>query len=57
MSWEEVQAKYAQEAIRELGQGASEEDISLFIYRRVVDRAVSNRIVSRPSLLILVTSF
>lgn len=39
MNWDEVKEKYAKEAIRKIGPGASERDIELFIYQRVVDRA------------------
>jgi len=39
MTWEEVKQKYTREAREELGDSATEEDLQLFVYRRIVDRA------------------
>ena len=39
MSWSEVKEKYSREAIEHLGTNASVDDIELYVYRRVVDRA------------------
>lgn len=39
MNWDEVFAKYAKEAKQTLGKECSQEDIELFVYRRIVDKA------------------
>lgn len=41
MTWPEVQQKYRREAIRYLGSTASEQEISHFVCRRIVDKACS----------------
>eukprot|EP01038_Epipyxis_sp_PR26KG_P009775 gene9775-13150_t len=41
MNWTEVKEKYAREGRRFLGDSVSEEELELYIYRRVVDKACS----------------
>lgn len=41
MTWPEVQRKYRKEALLYLGSGATEQEISYFVYRRIVDKACS----------------
>lgn len=41
MTWPEVQQKYRKEALLYLGSSATEQEISHFVYRRIVDKACS----------------
>mmetsp|Transcript_14538 Transcript_14538/g.24161 ORF Transcript_14538/g.24161 Transcript_14538/m.24161 type:complete len:467 (-) Transcript_14538:257-1657(-) len=41
MTWPEVKEKYRREARSILGEDATEEDIAMFVYRRIVDKSCS----------------
>jgi len=45
MGWSQVKEKYRRQALRALGSSASEEDISLFVYGRIVDKACSTNVI------------
>jgi hypothetical protein len=38
MTWEEVKLKYTMEAKRKLHKGATEEDIAMYVYNRIVEK-------------------
>lgn len=41
MSWVEIKGKYTEEARRTLGLTATKEEVELFVYRRIIDKACS----------------
>jgi hypothetical protein len=41
MTWPEVKRKYSREAIRQLGAQASQEEIDVFVYARIVNKSCS----------------
>jgi hypothetical protein len=41
LKWTEVLDKYRKQALQCLGEGANEDDVTQFVYRRIVERACS----------------